>query len=81
MPDKLPTNDFMKALVSDTFGVPLAPYRCDNWSETINAMHSGEIIEIGEDVFDYFLEVLPPVYMKRNIALPGGRKIAQGETV
>lgn len=38
-------------------------YTCEDWAETIKAMHSGEAIEVGEDVFDYFLEVLPPVYM------------------
>ncbi len=38
-------------------------YTTENWQEMLDAMHSGRTIEIGEDVFDYFLEVLPPVYM------------------
>lgn len=47
-------------------------YTCDTWKDTIAAMHSGEKIEIDEGVFDYFLEVLPPVYMGRTVALPCG---------
>ena len=38
-------------------------YGMNPWAETIAAMHSGEAIEISEDVFNYFLGVLPPVYM------------------
>jgi hypothetical protein len=47
-------------------------YTCEAWQEMITAMHSGERIQIEEAVYDYFLEVLPPVYMGRRITLPGG---------
>ena len=52
----------------------------ETWAETIAAMHSGERVEISEAVYNYFLEVLPPVYMGRRITLPGGdtRRVAFG---
>jgi hypothetical protein len=52
----------------------------ENWDELINAMHSGAVIEIDEEVFDYFLEVLPPAYMGRVVTLPCGetRRVAFG---
>lgn len=49
-------------------------YTTENWAEMINAMHSGAVIEIGEDVFYYFLEVLPPVYMARVMDIGGQRR-------
>lgn len=51
-------------------------YTTENWQEMIAAMHSGEAIEISEDVFDYFLEVLPPVYMgaRRIVGNGAGRR-------
>lgn len=47
----------------------------ENWSELIKAMHSGEIFETDVDGFDYFLEVLPPVYMSKVVTLPNGEKV------
>lgn len=41
-------------------------YTKDNWIDAIAAMHSGQEIEIDSDIFDYFLGVLPPVYMDCN---------------
>ena len=49
-------------------------YTRDNWTQTIEAMHSGEPIEVDEEIFDYFLEVLPPVYMGRNMEIGGKRR-------
>jgi hypothetical protein len=49
-------------------------YTCADWAATIAAMHSHQRIEIDQEVFDYFLEVLPPVYMGRRITLPGGAR-------
>lgn len=46
-------------------------YTKDNWNEMIKAMHSGETIEINEDVYEYFLEVLPPVYMNKKKVIDG----------
>jgi hypothetical protein len=47
----------------------------DSWREFIEAMHSGQPAEIDQELFDYFLDVLPPVYMGRTV------KLATGETV
>lgn len=45
----------------------------------LNAVESGETIEITRDTFDYFLEVLPPVYMRRTMILDGqSRDVAFG---
>ena len=35
----------------------------ENWKEFIKAMNAGELCEIDEEMFYYWLEVLPPVYM------------------
>lgn len=50
-------------------------YSCDNWDEMITATNSGEKFECTEDVFDYFLEVLPPVFMSKRITLPDGEVV------
>jgi hypothetical protein len=52
-------------------------YTKQNWQEMIDAMNSGEQIEINEEVFDYFLGVLPPVFMNQVTMMPNGlpRKI------
>ena len=50
-------------------------YTCETWPETIAAMHSGKTIEINEEVFDYFLEVLPPVHMGYRANLPDGTQV------
>jgi hypothetical protein len=49
-------------------------YTRANWQDTIEAMHSGAVIEIDEEIFDYFLEVLPPVYMHRFMEIGGRRR-------
>jgi hypothetical protein len=41
------------------------------WDEFIKAMNSGEVIEIDEAMFDYWLEVLPPIYMGRAVTVAG----------
>ena len=49
-------------------------YECtsEEWKEFINAMHSGEKFECDEEMFFYWLEVLPPIFMSREITfLPG----------
>ena len=38
-------------------------YGREPWREMVEAKNSGQVIEINEEVFDYWLEVLPPVYM------------------
>ena len=42
-------------------------YTNANWDEFIAAMHSGDILEVDRDIFDYFLEVLPPIFMNKTI--------------
>lgn len=45
----------------------------------LNALDSDETLEITEGTFDYFLNVLPPVYMRRSIVLDGrARNVAFG---
>lgn len=45
----------------------------DAWAEFIKIMRSGEVFECDEEMFYYWLEVLPPVYMGRRVELPSGR--------
>lgn len=47
---------------------------CD-WAEFIEAMNSGQPVEIGPRMFDYWLNVLPPVHMGRTITLPSGARV------
>jgi hypothetical protein len=56
-PDVLPIYRY-----DDTSGSP-------RWGEFIAAMRSGEPVEIDEEMWDYWLEILPPVFMGRSINL------------
>ena len=38
----------------------------NDFAEFVGRMHSGERIAIDDEMFDYFLEVLPPVRMFSN---------------
>lgn len=40
------------------------------WTAFIDAMRYGETIEIDEDMYFYWLEVLPPVFMDKPISFP-----------
>ncbi len=40
------------------------------WDAFINAMHSGEVFECDEEMFFYWLGVLPPVWMGRYVHWP-----------
>ena len=44
------------------------------WAEFIEAMGSGQKFEVDEEMFDYWLEVLPPVLMCQDILFFPGRK-------
>lgn len=49
-------------------------YNCttEQWQDFIKAMNSGERFQVDEEMFYYWLEVLPPVFMNREITfLPG----------
>jgi hypothetical protein len=39
----------------------------DEWKEFIRVMQSGKEFEVDEEMWDYWLEVLPPVLMNRKI--------------
>ncbi len=39
--------------------------------EFLNAMHSGQRFECDEEMWEYWLEVLPPVWMSRTVVLDG----------
>jgi len=44
----------------------------EEWGEFIKAMHSGEQFECDEEMYFYWLEVLPPIFMFQAIDfLPG----------
>lgn len=50
-------------------------YTTENWKEMLEAMDSGKQVEVGEDVFDYFLEVLPPVFMFKKFTFKDGQTV------
>ncbi len=41
----------------------------------IMEIESENPVEVDEEMFWYFLEVLPPVYMSKDVTLPNGDKI------
>jgi hypothetical protein len=45
----------------------------------LNAVETGKTVEVTEQTFDYFLNVLPPVYMHRLVMIDGvERRVAFG---
>jgi hypothetical protein len=42
-------------------------HTAEEWAAFIAAMTSGAVVEIDESMFDYWLDVLPPVFMNRTI--------------
>lgn len=44
----------------------------EKWSEFIAAMHSGKPFECDEEMYYYWLECLPPVWMGKVIKLRNG---------
>jgi hypothetical protein len=48
----------------------------ENWQETLNGLSSGKAVEVTPEVWDYFLEVLPPVFMGKKIKLEDGTEVA-----
>lgn len=45
-----------------------------DFAACVAAMAAGERVEIDHEMYFYWLEVSPPVYMRRVIALPGDGK-------
>jgi len=43
----------------------------DDWKEFIAAMNSGQIFEIDEENYYYWLEILPPIYMGQTQIING----------
>ena len=41
------------------------------WDACIVGLDSGRVVEVNEEVFDYFLEVLPPKSMGKLVEVPG----------
>ncbi len=39
----------------------------NDWAEFIQEMHSGNTLEVDGDIFDYFLGVLPPIFMNQTV--------------
>lgn len=53
-------------------------YRYEDWhggGPFVEAMRSGTPVRIDEEVYWYWLEALPPIYMGREATLPDGRKV------
>ncbi len=44
-------------------------YECESnlWNEAIEGMNSGEPVEVDEEFYWYFLEVLPPIFMNKYL--------------
>lgn len=55
---------------------PLSPdnaiYTEDTWDAFLAAMHRGQVLQIDEQLYDYFLEVLPPLFLGRRVTLLDG---------
>ncbi len=57
-------------------------YTYEDWKNTpvgesvpfLNAMHSGEQFECDREMFYYWLEVLPPVWMQKTIEIQGRKQ-------
>ncbi len=47
-------------------------YDLDHIADFCAARDRDGIVEVAADLFDYFLEVLPPVWMNRSLRLPTG---------
>lgn len=48
------------------------------WDEFIKAMNSSEVVEMDEEMWMYWLEVLPPIYMNRRVEVAGKPRRAFG---
>jgi hypothetical protein len=50
-------------------------YDMENIKAFCAARDAGEKVEVNEEMFYYFLEVLPPVHMHYNATLPDGQTV------
>ncbi len=47
----------------------------EQWDAFINEMRSGRIFECDQEMFDYWLGVLPPIHMNYIARLPNGKEV------
>lgn len=47
----------------------------NDFAKFLTARDAGERVEVDVEMFDYFLDVLPPVYMSRMATLPDGMQV------
>ena len=54
-------------------------FRYEDWQggdgAFLQAMHSGEPFECDDEMYYYWLEVLPPRYLKNPVTLPNGSQV------
>ena len=69
--------------IADAFGMNGLPntvvepniMTMSNWQASLEWMHSENQIEVDEEVFNYFLEVLPPVFMNKVFRFRDGQVV------
>ena len=47
----------------------------EKWDDMLHAMHSGVQTEINQEVYDYWLDVLPPVFMNKWFTFKDGQRV------
>jgi hypothetical protein len=50
-------------------------YTRQHWEAFMKAVHAGERCQIDQDIYDYFLDVLPPKFMYAPVELVNGERI------
>jgi hypothetical protein len=50
-------------------------YTREHWDAFMKAVHAGERCQIDQDIYDYFLDVLPPKFMYAPVELVDGERI------
>lgn len=50
-------------------------YTRENWEPLMKALNEGQRCQINDEIFDYFLDVLPPKFMGQVVELVDGERI------
>jgi hypothetical protein len=50
-------------------------YLLSNMEELLKAWHSGQKCRITRTVYEYYLEVLPPIYINRRVKVDGKERL------
>ena len=58
-------------MIGDIDALPV--HTSAKWDEMLKAMHSGEVFRLDQETYDYWLEVLPPVYMFKDQTVKGDK--------